>query len=260
MTFETIAVTQAAGVATIALNRPDRLNALSLQLIGELTDAVRAAAADPAVRCLVLTGSGRAFSSGADLSGRGSGGTYDPRATLRNHYNPLMELLTGIDKPVISAVNGPCAGAGVGIALAADFVLAAQSAYFLLAFVNIGLVPDAGSTWTVPRLVGRQRALAMSLLGERLAAAKAAEWGLIWEAVPDDELAARTTALAERLATGPTQAYGLIRRALRASEANDLSQQLALEADLQAVAARSPDHVEGVKAFLEKRPARFTGA
>lgn len=260
MTFETIAVTQAAGVATIALNRPDRLNALSLQLIGELTDAVRAAAADPAVRCLVVTGSGRAFSSGADLSGRGSGGTYDPRATLRNHYNPLMELLTGIDKPVISAVNGPCAGAGVGIALAADFVLAAQSAYFLLAFVNIGLVPDAGSTWTVPRLVGRQRALAMSLLGERLAAAKAAEWGLIWEAVPDDELAARTTALAERLATGPTQAYGLIRRALRASEANDLSQQLALEADLQAVAARSPDHVEGVKAFLEKRPARFTGA
>ena len=259
MAYETITVARADGVATIALNRPDRLNALSLQLIGELTDAARDAGADPAVRCLVLTGSGRAFSSGADLSSRGTGGTYDPRITLRNHYNPLMELLTGLDKPVISAVNGPCAGAGVGIALAADFVLAAQSAYFLLAFVNIGLVPDAGSTWTVPKLVGRQRALAMALLGERLPAAKAAEWGLIWEAVPDAELAARTTALAQRLAGGPTKAYGLIRRALRASEANDLSQQLALEADLQAVAARSPDHIEGVKAFLEKRPARFTG-
>src|SRR5215213_8232428 len=228
MTFEHIRLEQSpAAVATITIARPDRLNALSGQTVDELRAAVEEAGSSGA-RCLLLTGEGRGFSSGADLAA-GGGPPEDVGASLEKHFNPLIEAVFALPIPVVAAVNGPCAGAGCSLAFAADMVVAARSAYFLQAFVNIGLIPDAGATWLLPRLVGRARALEMMMLGERIPAEKALEWGLISRLVEDEHLASEGVALATRLAQGPTVALGLIRRLAREAGHMPLSQALAAE-------------------------------
>src|SRR5690349_239414 len=214
MAYEHIRLEQSpAAVATITIARPDRLNALSGQTVDELRSAVEEAGSSGA-RCLLLTGEGRGFSSGADLAA-GGGLPDDVGASLEKHFNPLLEAIFALPNPVVAAVNGPCAGAGCSLALAADIVVAGRSAYFLQAFINIGLIPDAGATWLLPRLAGRARAMEMMLLGERIPADKAAAWGLISRVVEDEALAAEAAALAARLAAGPTIAYGLLRRLAR---------------------------------------------
>jgi 2-(1,2-epoxy-1,2-dihydrophenyl)acetyl-CoA isomerase len=258
MAWETILFTAADGVATLTLNRPDKLNALSDQLHLDIADALGMVETDPALRALIITGAGRGFCSGADLSERlgRQGGTKD---ALDRHYHPRLHRLRSLKKPVIAAVNGPAAGAGMSLALACDIVIAAQSATFIQAFTRIALVPDAGSTFFLPRLIGTARAKGLTLLAEPLGAAQAEAWGLIWKAVPDDKLMAEATALATKLAQGPTFALGLTKTAIDASLENDLDSQLALERDFQQAASNSQDFREGVTAFLEKRPARFTG-
>jgi 2-(1,2-epoxy-1,2-dihydrophenyl)acetyl-CoA isomerase len=258
MAWETILFTAADGVATLTLNRPDKLNALSDQLHLDIEDALAQVESDPAIRALIITGAGRGFCSGADLSERlgRQGGTND---ALDRYYHPRLRRLRGLKKPVIAAVNGPAAGAGMSLALACDIVIAAQSATFIQAFTRIGLVPDAGSTFFLPRLIGTARAKGLTLLAEPLAAAQAEAWGLIWKAVPDDMLMAEAMALARKLAQGPTFALGLTKAAIDASLENDLDSQLALERDFQQAASGSQDFREGVTAFLEKRPARFAG-
>ena len=238
-----------AGVAILTLARPDRLNALSAQTVDELRDAVEASGRSGA-RCLLLTGEGRGFSSGADL-GAGGGLPDDVGASLEKHFNPLLEALFALPIPVVSAVNGPCAGAGCSLALAADLVVAGRSAYFLQAFVNIGLIPDAGATWLLPRLVGRARAMEMMMLGERIPAAQALEWGLVSRVVEDEHLASEAIALATRLAEGPTVALGLIRRLAREAGHLPLADALAAERVAQREAGRSEDFKAGVMAFLQ---------
>jgi 2-(1,2-epoxy-1,2-dihydrophenyl)acetyl-CoA isomerase len=263
MQFETIVFSIENGIARLSLNRPDTLNALSRPLLGELLVALDIVGGAPDVRVLVLRGEGRGFSSGADLSGGGSPAGapgFDAGQVLEDYYNPLMERLFALPCPVIAALHGPVVGAGCMIALAADVVIAARSAYFLQAFVNIGLIPDAGSTWWLPRLIGPGRALAMMMLGERVPAETAAAWGMIHEAVDDADLAPRTEALAARFAQGPTRAYGLIRQAVRAGLAQGFAQSLSLERAGQKAAGASVDFREGVAAFREKRRAAFTGA
>lgn len=247
----------ADGVATLTLNRPDRMNALSSALRRDLIDALDRAGAE--ARCVVLTGAGRGFCSGQDLIDAGGFDTLDLGATLRDEYEPLLRRIYDCPVPTICAVNGAAAGAGANLALAADIVIAARSASFTQAFARIGLIPDAGGTYWLPRLVGHARALAMCLTAEPIPAQTAADWGLIWQAVDDDALAPTVAALAARLAAGPTLAYRLAKQALRASPANTLDAQLALEAALQAQAGASDDFREGVMAFLEKRPARYQG-
>jgi len=258
MAWETILFTAAEGVATLTLNRPDKLNALNDRLHLDIADALGKVESDPAIRALVITGAGRGFCSGADLSDRleRQGGTND---ALDRHYHPRLHRLRSLKKPVIAAVNGPAAGAGMSLALACDIVIAAQSATFLQAFTRIGLIPDAGSTFFLPRLIGTARAKGLTLLAEPLGAAQAEAWGLIWKAVPDDRLMAEATTLARKLAAGPTFALGLTKTAIDASLESDLDTQLALERDFQQAAARSADFREGVTAFMEKRPARFAG-
>ncbi|GIX16692.1 MAG: 2-(1,2-epoxy-1,2-dihydrophenyl)acetyl-CoA isomerase [Rhodothalassiaceae bacterium] len=246
-------------IVTLTLNRPERLNALSGPLLARLADGLAQLKEDGGVRALILTGAGRGFSSGADLMEGAGDGPPDLARTLRERYAPVIEGLVSLPFPTIAAVNGPAAGAGMSLALACDFVIAAESAYFLQAFVNIGLVPDAGSTWFLPRLVGPAAARRMMMLGERVPAAAAADLGLIAEVVPDGELMARARSLAERLAAGPTRALVGIRRLLQASWTNDLPQQLSLEADIQGEMGRTRDFLEGVQAFAMKRPARFEG-
>ncbi len=244
----------------LTLDRPERLNALSTQMLGALKGELDRAA-DPAagIRALVLTGAGRAFSSGADLAESPAGGTIDLSTTLRERYAPVIERLVSLPFPVIAAVNGVAAGAGMSLALACDFILAARSSYFLQAFVNIGLVPDAGSTWFLPRLVGPARARRLMMLGERLEAERAMEWGLVQEVVADDDLMARTRDFAGSLAEGPTRALAGIRTLLRQSLESDLPAQLEHEAVTQGLMGRTRDFFEGVSAFLQKRPARFRG-
>ena len=247
----------AAGVATVTLARPDRLNALSARTVDELRSAVEEAGASGA-RCLLLAGEGRGFSSGADLAS-GGGLPDDVGASLEKHFNPLLEALFELPIPVVAAVNGPCAGAGCSLALAADLVVAGRSAYFLQAFVNIGLIPDAGATWLLPRLAGRARAMEMMMLGERIPAERALEWGLISRVVDDEALQPEAMALATRLAQGPTVALGLIRRLAREAGHLPLSEALAAERVAQREAGRSEDFKAGVAAFLQKRQARFEG-
>ncbi|WP_142662260.1 enoyl-CoA hydratase-related protein [Paracoccus laeviglucosivorans] len=255
MSHQTIAVSHQDGITRIALNRPEVMNALNSVMRAEIT----AAFSDPGAgcRCIVLTGTGRAFCSGQDLTDARAG--LDVERILRDEYEPMLAAITGAPVPVIAAVNGVAAGAGANLALAADVVIAAESAVFLQAFSRIGLIPDAGGTHIIPRSVGAARAMGMMLFAEPVTARQAANWGMIWETAPDAEFEAVATARAQTLAQGPTRAYLAIREALAASGGNDMQAQLALEARLQGEMARTSDFTEGVTAFLEKRHARFTG-
>lgn len=259
--FEMIRVEREGPLAVITLNRPDRLNAAPPQMFDEIKAAAMLAADDGA-RALLITGEGRAFCSGADLAANAASDVPPAERTrnsLTNHYNPAMLALADLPIPVVSAVNGVAAGIGCSLALASDFVIAGESAYFLLAFVNIGLVPDGGATWWIPRSIGSARAMEMMMLGERIPAAKAAEWGLIYKAVSDDALMTEAKTLALRLANGPTLALGSMRRLVRDAMHSSYAQALAAEADAQANAGGSTDAMEGITAFLSKRPANFTG-
>jgi 2-(1,2-epoxy-1,2-dihydrophenyl)acetyl-CoA isomerase len=246
-----------AAVATVTLNRPDSLNALSAAMLDELRAAVELLPGAGA-RCLLLAGEGRGFSSGADLAS-GGGLPDDVGAALEAHYNPLIEALFALPLPVVAAVQGPCAGAGCSLALAADIVIASRSAYFLQAFVNIGLIPDAGATWLLPRLAGRARAMEMMMLGERIPAEQALDWGMIARVVADEELASEAVALATRLALGPTIAYGLIRRLARDAGQLPLTEALAAERIAQREAGRTDDFKSAVMAFLQKQQPTFQG-
>jgi len=258
MDFQHINLTTSpAAVATLTLNRPDSLNALTSTMLDEMKAAIDGLAASGA-RALLLTGAGRGFSSGADLAA-GGGLPDDVGAALEAHFNPLVEALFRLPLPVVAAVNGPCAGAGCSLALAADIVIAGRSAYFLQAFINIGLIPDAGATWLLPRLAGRARAMEMMMLGERIPAEKAADWGLISRVVEDADLESEAAALATRLAHGPTMAYGLLRRLARDAEQLPLSDALAAERIAQRDAGRTDDFKAAVMAFLQKQPPRFEG-
>jgi 2-(1,2-epoxy-1,2-dihydrophenyl)acetyl-CoA isomerase len=260
MAWETILFEIASdGVALLTLNRPEKLNAFNDRMHEEIGEILGRVETDDAIRALVITGAGRAFCSGADLNQRLSEPKQGAGDALDRYYNPRVKRLMALAKPVVAAVNGPAAGAGASLALACDIVLAGRSASFIQAFARIGLVPDAGGTYFLPRLVGTARAKALALLAEPLSAETAAAWGLIWKAVPDDELMPEAMALSRRLAQGPTFGLGLIKQALNRSIENDLTQQLDLERDLQKQAASSADFREGVTAFLEKRAAKFTG-
>ncbi|QXQ05177.1 enoyl-CoA hydratase/isomerase family protein [Sphingosinicellaceae bacterium] len=266
MTYEHILFDEAEGVATLTINRPTMLNALHVGVIGEMIDAVDRVRDEGTARALLMTGAGRGFSSGADLAGGGAGGGGSKRSgpvdagkVLETHFNPLLERLFALPVPFITAVNGPAAGAGCSFALSGDIVIAGKSAYFLQAFINIGLVPDVGSTWLLPRLAGKARAQAMMMLGEKIPAATALDWGMIYQVVEDAELISTATAVAQKLAKGPTRSYALIRQGIRDCLDVSLTEALMVERRNQRTAGRSPDFAEGVSAFLQKRPAVFTG-
>ena len=262
--LQTVNVTRSAGAVTIELNRPQALNAWNEQFGIDLLAAVREAAADEAVRAVVITGAGRGFSSGADLKDTGAGqprpdGRPDVYTRLTELYHPIMETIREMPKPVVAAVNGPAVGIGCSLALCCDLIVAAESAYFLLAFVNIGLVPDGGSSLFMPTRVGFARAAELMMLGERLPAGQALEWGLINRVVPDEALAQEAAALAGRLAQGPTRSYAGAKRELNNWLYARMPEQLELEAQLQQEMAGSEDFVEGVTAFVQKRAANFSG-
>ncbi|MGI9420351.1 MAG: 2-(1,2-epoxy-1,2-dihydrophenyl)acetyl-CoA isomerase PaaG [Geminicoccaceae bacterium] len=259
MSEPTILLTLDDGVATITLNRPDRLNAFTEAMHAELSQALGRIELDKAIRTVLLTGAGRGFCSGQDLNDRATVERPDLGDTLDRLYNPLVRRLKALERPVIAAVNGVAAGAGANLALACDIVIAAKSALFVQAFVKIGLIPDVGGSYALPRLVGQARAMGLAMLGEPIDAEKAAEWGLIWRAVDDEQLMDEATAMARQLSTQPTVALGLIKQAIHASATNDLDQQLELERDLQRKAGRTEDFSEGVDAFLDRRPATFKG-
>src|SRR4051794_29380762 len=246
------------GYRQITLNRPDRLNALQPEMADAIIAALDDAQADVSCRAVLLTGAGRGFCAGQDLTAI-AGADPDDIADLLDAYHPMIEKIRESPLPVVAAVNGVAAGAGCNLALACDIVIAAQSASFVQAFAKIGLVPDCGGTWFLPRLVGEARARALSMLADPLPAETAAEWGMIWRAVPGAELIAEAEAVAARLAAGPTAALGLIKQAFEESAVNELEDQLDLEAELQEEAAENPDYAEGLRAFLAKRPPNFTG-
>jgi 2-(1,2-epoxy-1,2-dihydrophenyl)acetyl-CoA isomerase len=259
---ETVDVTRDGSAARILLNRPDALNAWNEQFGRDLLDAVSTVSADESVRAVLITGAGRGFSSGADLKeqrGSGDGGLPDLGARLEEIYHPIITELREMPKPVVAAVNGPAVGIGCSLALAADLIVAAESAYFLLAFVNIGLVPDGGSTAFIPGRVGYARAAEMAMLGERVPAQQALDWGLVNQVVADGELESASTALLERLANGPTRSYAGAKRLLNRRVYADLAGQLDAEAEVQRSQGQSKDFVEGVIAFVEKREPSFTG-
>jgi len=250
------------GIARVTLNRPDNLNAWNEQLGADLRAAIERARDDDEIRAVLITGAGRGFSSGADLSEQRAnteGEVPDLSERLKELYNPIILGIRELPKPVLAAVNGPAAGIGCALALSCDLIVANESAFFLLAFVNIGLVPDGGSTATVPARMGAARAMEMAMLGERIPAAKALEWGLINRVVPDADLDEAATELATRLAGGPTKAYANIKQLLNRTLYPDLAAQLDAEADAQREQGQTQDFVEGVMAFAEKRPPRFTG-
>jgi 2-(1,2-epoxy-1,2-dihydrophenyl)acetyl-CoA isomerase len=262
MSFATITLDMAEGVATLTLNRPQLLNALTTGLVDDVNAALdQIVATGSGVRCLLITGSGRGFSSGADLA-TGidmTGADIDVGSILESHYNPLFLRLADLPIPIVTAVNGAAAGAGCSLALAGDIVVAGRSAYFLQAFVNIGLVPDVASSWLLPRLIGKARAQAMMMLGERISAEKAEEWGMIYEVVDDAMLEHRAGMIARKLAAGPTRTHAIIRRGIRFAMENDVAATLERERQDQLLAGRTADFMEGVSAFLAKRPAAFTG-
>ena len=261
MTYETITVDVNHKIATITLNVPERMNACSLDMAGEINDALAAGLGD--ARCLIITGAGRGFCSGADLSARGStsiSGGEGSYIALTRHYNPLMMNLARLNMPIITAINGAAAGVGCSIGLAGDFVLAGKSGYFLQAFVNIGLVPDGGASWMLPRLIGKARATEMMMLGEKISGEKAADWGLIYKCVEDADLLPAARALATRLANGPTIAYATMRKNILTALENSYAEALLAEAEGQRIAGGTNDAREGGKAFLEKRKPEFKGA
>jgi 2-(1,2-epoxy-1,2-dihydrophenyl)acetyl-CoA isomerase len=263
MSYEHLIWEQDGGAARITLNRPETLNAWHADFGRELKQAIEVDAADPSVRALLITGAGRGFSSGADLKAGfdpAEDGKPDILKELNDTYHPIMEALRGLEKPVVAAVNGPAVGIGASLAFACDLILAAESAYFGLAFVNIGLMPDGGSTLFVPTAVGKARAFQLALLGERVEAARALDWGLINFVHPDDKLLDEADALAQRLAAGPTRSYASSKKALNRMLYPDLRGQLSLEADLQHALARTHDFQEGALAFIEKREPAFQGA
>jgi 2-(1,2-epoxy-1,2-dihydrophenyl)acetyl-CoA isomerase len=259
--YEAVNYYRRGGAAKLELNRPERLNAWNDQLSTDLLAALNAAADDPDVRAVLVSGAGRAFSSGADLGDRLSGqsGQPDVYSRLTDRYHPIIVGIRQMAKPVVSAVTGAAAGIGLSLALACDLVVAAESAYFLLAFVNIGLVPDGGSSLLVPSRVGFARAAEMAMLGERVPARQALEWGLINRVWPDGEFTTRADELLERLANGPTRSYAGTKRELNRWLYEGMDAQLEFEARLQQEMAGSADFAEGVLAFAEKRPVRFTG-
>ncbi len=260
MNFETIDYAAIAGVATITFNRPDSLNAFNDQMIAETIVALKDAGRDQFVRCIVLTGRGRAFSAGQDLKdveSREQEISFGDH--LRQGYNKLVLQIVQIEKPVIAAVNGVAAGAGCGIALAADIRIASHKASFIQAFSKVGLIPDSGSTWTLPRLVGYARAFEMAVTAERVSAEKALSWGLVNDVVPDEQLMDVVAAWSRSLATGPTVAIGLTKRAMQKAVGMSLPEALHYESQLQDIAGKTQDFNEGVRAFLEKRDPEFRG-
>ena len=260
MSYETILFDVSSGVAKLTLNRPDRLNSFTVQMheevaraLGDLRDA----------RVLVVTGAGRGFCAGQDLNDRAvapGGEGVDLGESLEKRYNPLIKRLTSLQMPVICAVNGVAAGAGANIAFACDVVIAAKSAKFIQSFANIGLIPDSGGTWSLPRLAGQPRALGLALTGEPLTAERAEAWGMIWKCVEDDKLAAEADALAAKFAAAPTKGLAKTKQLIRASSTNALDEQLDLERAAQSMLGKTADYREGVAAFMEKRTPKFTGS
>jgi 2-(1,2-epoxy-1,2-dihydrophenyl)acetyl-CoA isomerase len=260
MTEPAVLVQRQGQILQLTLNRPDKLNSLTGAMLSDLNDALSDLASDDEIRVLVLSGAGRAFCAGQDLREAGAiSGRRDVRNVIERHYNPIIRQIRSLRVPVVAAVNGIAAGAGANLALACDIVIAAESASFVQAFCRIGLIPDAGGTYFLPRLVGHARALGLAMLGDTIEAKKAADWGLIWQSVPDAEFPAAVDELAKRLAEMPTVALALMKQAMNASGHQSLEQQLATEAELQPKAAESEDFQEGVQAFLAKRAPRFFG-
>jgi 2-(1,2-epoxy-1,2-dihydrophenyl)acetyl-CoA isomerase len=268
--FEFLLYDVADGVLTITLNRPDCLNAFNDEMSFELQKALKDAEKDPAIRCLILTGAGRGFSAGQDLRSRsvssepgtsetGNGNMPHLGDSIRRRYSPIISKLHSLEKPVIAVINGVAAGAGASIAFACDLRIATPSVKFIQAFVKVGLIPDSGAAWLLPRLIGLGRAMELAMTGEAITAETALQWGLVNTVVPEEQLQETARQLAKQLANGPTQALGLIKRAMNKAMTVDLDTYLDYEAHLQELAGRSTDYREGVSAFLEKRPAQFTG-
>jgi 2-(1,2-epoxy-1,2-dihydrophenyl)acetyl-CoA isomerase len=262
MTYESILFAQSDGITRITLNRPDRLNSFTSAMHAELRDALERVKADAEARVLLLTGAGRGFCAGQDLADRAvapGGAPVDLGESIERNYGPLVLALRELPLPVVCAVNGVAAGAGANVALACDLVVATKSASFIQAFCKIGLIPDSGGTYFLPRLIGPARAMGLAMLGDKLSAEDAAAWGLIWKCVDDAEFAATVEALLAHLANAPTRGLAATKRALQASAAATLAEQLDLERDLQRELGFGSDYREGVTAFVAKRPPRFTG-
>ena len=258
MAHEFIVTATEQGVTTLTLNRPDVLNAFNRAMARELQDALASAASDESVRAVLLTGNGRGFCAGQDL-GEAMSAKLDLGEIVKTSYNPIVSAIRSLDKPVVCAVNGVAAGAGANLALSCDVVVAAEDASFIQSFSKIGLVPDTGGTFFLPRLVGPARAMALAFFAEKLPAEKALEWGMIYQVVPPTVLLETATSLARQLAAMPTRGLALTKRLINASFTNDLAQQLTLEQELQGQAGKTADYAEGVRAFLEKRKPTYTG-
>ena len=262
MSYNDIEFTTDEGVAVLRLNRPDSLNSFTARMHGEVREVLEQAAGDKAVRAVLITGNGRGFCAGQDLNDRSvAPGEAPPDLgdSVEQYYNPLIRLITGMEKPVICAVNGVAAGAGANIALACDIVIAARSASFIESFARLGLIPDSGGTWILPRLVGMARARGLAMLGPKVSAEQALDWGMIWQVVDDAELMDTALGLAEQMATQPTRGFAFTKQAFAASTTNSLDRQLELEKELMRAAGKTADYREGVSAFLDKRPPVYRG-
>ena len=262
MAYNTIELSIEGGIARLTLNRPDKLNSFNVEMHGELQSALDEIEADTSTRTVLLTGNGRGFCAGQDLSDRAvapGDAPVDLGESVEKRYNPLIRRLTSLPLPIVCAVNGVAAGAGVSLALACDIVIAVRSAKFIMSFAKIGLIPDSGSSWTLPRLVGQSRALAMTLTGDPVTAENAENWGLIWKAVDDDELEPYTQKLAHTFANAPTRGLAETKALIRSAMTRPLDEQLDMERDKMRELGKSSDYQEGVAAFMEKRSPNFTG-